>query len=114
MLSATAPLISAEAMLPKTSAISLAQESQPAPTFSTAGQLEAEARYQHILSLYGSRLDDSQKAELKRLSSELQPMLERIRSFQLQNGDTPALYLKPLVEREKKPQPAPKPAAKKS
>jgi hypothetical protein len=38
-----------------------------------------------------------------------------VHAFALQNGDAPALYLKPLVEREKKPVQAPAAApAKKS
>jgi len=37
------------------------------------------------------------------MSLEAQPALDRIRSYHLENGDSPALYLKPLVEREKKP-----------
>jgi hypothetical protein len=34
---------------------------------------------------------------------DLQPTLEKVRNFKLENGNAPALYLKPLVERDKKP-----------
>jgi hypothetical protein len=114
MLSATASIAPAELILPKASVESSSSQTQTAPNLSPTGQTEADARYQQILSLYGSRLDDEQKTNLKRMCAELQPVLERVRSFPLENGDVPALYLKPLVEREKKPQPASKPVGKKS
>ncbi len=109
MLSATASLAPAEVILPKTSAACTAPGTQSAPKLKADGQGEAETRYQQILSLYGDRLDEEQKANIKRMCAELQSMLERIRSFPLENGDAPALYLKPLVEREKTPQPGLKP-----
>jgi len=105
MLSATASLVPAEVILPRASAASAAQSTQTAPTLTTEGQTEAESRYQQILSLYSNRLDDQQKTNIKKMCTDLQPMLERIRTFKLENGDAPALYLKPLVEREKAPQP---------
>jgi len=37
------------------------------------------------------------------LTGELQKALETLRKAELENGDAPALYLKPLVEREKNP-----------
>jgi hypothetical protein len=37
---------------------------------------------------------------------DLQPTLEKIRKYKLENGDSPALFLKPLLDREKKPQPS--------
>ena len=103
MLSATASLVPAEVMLPKAPAVPAAQTPQTTTKLTAAGQAEADARYQQILNLYSERLDDAQRANIKRMCDELQPSLERIRSFNLENGDAPALYLKPLVEREKKP-----------
>ena len=44
-----------------------------------------------------------QKADLRRLCNLAQPPLDRLRAYALENGDGPALYLKPLVEREKNP-----------
>jgi hypothetical protein len=76
------------------------------PKLSPEGQAEADARYQQVLSLYGDRLNDEQKTRVKKMCAELQPALERIRSYRLDNGNAPALYLKPLYEREKKPQSA--------
>lgn len=114
MLSATASLVPAEAILPRVTPASAMQDAQAGPKLSAAGQLEADARYQQVLTLYGDRLNEEQKANIKRMCAELQPMVERVRSFPLENGDAPALYLKPLVERAKKPQPASHPGGKKS
>jgi hypothetical protein len=71
---------------------------------SPQSQAEAEARYQAILAGYGARFNEEQKKELRRLSFSVQPSLDRLRAYPLENADAPALYLKPLVEREKKPE----------
>jgi hypothetical protein len=73
------------------------------PKLSPEGQAEADARYQQVISLYGDRLNDEQKARVKKMCAELQPALDHIRSYKLENGNAPALYLKPLYERDKKP-----------
>lgn len=101
VLSATASLVPSEVIVSKPQATPLSGAPQGAPKLTDAGQTEADSRYQQILSLFGERLDDAQKANIKRTCAELQPSLERIRSFKLENGDASALYLKPLVEREK-------------
>ena len=64
---------------------------------------EVEARVHTILGQYGSRFSDEQKADIRRLCELAQPPLDRLRAYALENGDNPALYLKPLVEREKNP-----------
>jgi hypothetical protein len=109
VLSATASLVPAGAILPATPETSPGQGAEAGPKLTVEGQAESESRYQQIVSLYGSRLDEDQKSNIKRMCAELQPALERVRSYKLENGDAPALYLKPLVEREKKPQAAVKP-----
>jgi hypothetical protein len=80
-------------------------EQQPAdlPKLSPESQTEVEARIQTILTQYGSRFSDAQKADLRKLSNLAQPPLDRLRAYALDNGDAPSLYLKPLVEREKNP-----------
>jgi hypothetical protein len=80
-------------------------EQQPAdtPKLSPESHAEAEARFQTISSQYGSRFSDAQKADLRRLCFLGQPPLDRLRAYALENGDSPALYFKPLVEREKNP-----------
>jgi hypothetical protein len=74
-----------------------------APRLSAESQAEADARFQAILVLYGSRFSDEQKIDLHRLCSVSQPALDHIRAYKIENGDGPALYLKPQYEREKKP-----------
>jgi hypothetical protein len=106
VVSATAAFAPAEAFLPASGQAASPQTAPHAPQLSPEGQLEADSRYQQILALYGDHLDDAQKANIKRMCSELQPSLEKIRKFNLENGNAPALYLKPLVERDKKPQSA--------
>ena len=91
-----------------------AQPPANTPKLSPEGQAEVESRIQAIFAQYGSRLSDAQKTDIRRLATEAQPPLERLRAFATDNGDGPALYLKPLMEREKKPSPipaTPKPAA---
>jgi hypothetical protein len=78
-----------------------------ATKLSAQSQAEAEARYQAILSQYSDRFSDVQKADLRRLCFFLQPQLDNLRAWPIANSDAPALYLKPLVEREKKTNAAP-------
>jgi hypothetical protein len=106
IISAAATLTPTDALVSRSAGASPQGAAQTAPQLSPEGQLEADSRYEQILSLYGSRLNDAQKANIKRMCMELQPTLEKLRKFNLQNGNAPALYLKPLVERERKPQAA--------
>jgi hypothetical protein len=80
-------------------------QQQPAdlPKLSPESHAEAEARFQAISSQYGSRFNDAQKADIRRLCFLAQPPLDRLRAYAVENGDNPALYFKPLVEREKNP-----------
>jgi hypothetical protein len=78
------------------------QQPSDTPGLSAESRAEAEARYQTILGVYGSRFSDPQKTDLQRLCLQAQPSLDRLRAYSVENGDGPALYLKPLVEREKK------------
>src|SRR3974390_2133592 len=87
LLSATATLGSAQTVFPSPTSGASPQAATSGLKLSEAGQAEADSRYQQIVALYGSRFDDAQKA------------------------DAPALYLKPLVEREKKSQAAATPAS---
>ena len=78
-----------------------------AEKLSPEGRVEAEARYQQLISMYGSRFDGEELKRIREACYNLQGSLEKLRAFNLENGDAPAVYLKPLVEREKKPQSAP-------
>src|SRR5437870_4647779 len=87
------------------------------PNLSPESQSEVESRVQAILGEYGGRFSDAQKTDLRRLCKEAQPVLDRLRAYPTENGDGPALYLRPLMEREKKPSPMtapPKPTDRKS
>jgi hypothetical protein len=84
------------------------------PKLSAESQTEMESRLQAVFAQYGSRLNDAQKADLHRLAVEGQAALDRLRAYPTDNNDEPALYLKPLIEREKKASRVPasaKPAA---
>jgi hypothetical protein len=116
VLSASASIVPAASVFAGTLQTPPAQ--QPAethPNLSPESQAEAEARYQQILSQYGSRLSAEEKASLREMNLVTQTSLDKVRAYSLENGDAPALYLKPLVEREKKPlQPPAAASAKKS
>jgi hypothetical protein len=84
-----------------------AQQPANAPKLSPESQAEVESRIQAILAQYGKRLSEAQKTDIRRLATEAQPPLDRLRAFSTDNGDGPGLYLKPLIERERKPSPTP-------
>ncbi len=89
------------------------QQPSNAPKLSPESQAEVEARIQSVFALYGSRFSDAQKGDIRRLATEAQRSLDRLRAFATDNGDGPGLYLKPLMERERKASPilaVPKPA----
>src|SRR5271165_3357488 len=107
MLSATASLVPASIALETPINARVPGQSQPElPKLTPAGQAEVDGRMQQILNLSGVQFDEEQKALLKTLCMFLQPALDHVRAYKLDNGDSPAVYLKPLLEREKKPQPA--------
>jgi hypothetical protein len=102
IVSAVSFVPSSELHLSSEAAPPLPHQQVDVPPLSPESQAEAEARYQAILATYGSRFNDAQKTELRRLSFSAQPSLDRVRAYNIQNSDASALYLKPLVEREKK------------
>jgi len=108
MVSAAASLSPAELLTesPTASAQPLQAASPSGPKLSPESQAEMESRLQAVFAQYGSRLSDAQKSDLRRIAAEGQAALDRLRAFPTDNGDGPALYLKPLMEREKRPAPA--------
>jgi hypothetical protein len=82
-----------------------AQQQPTSTSLSPESRAEVESRIQAILNEYGGRFSDAQKTDLRRLCTEAQPVLDRLRAYPTENGDGPALYLRPLMEREKKPSP---------
>jgi hypothetical protein len=112
MASAAASLAPVEVLTAESAAASPAPQQTPEPPKLTPeGKVEVEARIHAILSQYGKRFTEEQKKDIRRLCALAQPPLDRLRDYAIENGDGPALYLKPLVEREKKP--AARPAAAK-
>lgn len=122
-----AAFVSAAASLSPANLLPEKPATAPAPALQTPtglklspeSQKEMESRLQAVFAQYGSRLNDAHKADLRRLAADGQASLDRLRAYPTDNSDGPALYLKPLMEREKKPSPmpaTPKPAgtAKKS
>jgi len=89
------------------------QQTKDTPSLSPESQTEAEARFQSILVVYGARFSEAQKTDLRRLCGLAQLPLDNLRKFTIENGDSPALYLKPLVERAKKSGPTAIPRAAK-
>src|SRR6266404_2267485 len=79
------------------------QNPPTAPKLSPQSQAEADFRFQAILNQYPDRFSEAQKTDLRRLCVALQPPLDHIRAYPISNGNLPALYLKPLVDRGKKP-----------
>jgi hypothetical protein len=64
------------------------------PKLSPAAQAEAKARAEAVFRKRGDRLSEEQKKEIRRLSTEAQPSLEKLRAFALENSDQPATVLK--------------------
>jgi hypothetical protein len=109
-----AAIASAATLVPATafsttqpSLLPASQQPANAPKLSPESQAEADSRTQSVLTQYGSRFSDEQKTEIARISANVQSQLDHLRAFPTENGDDPALYLKPLMEREKKPTPNP-------
>src|ERR1700758_1560367 len=96
---------SAAAMAPPIQAPATAAASQTptGPKLSPESQAEMESRLQAVFVQYSSRLSDAQKSDLRRIAADGQAALDRLRAYPTDNGDGSALYLKPLMEREKKP-----------
>jgi hypothetical protein len=103
LVSAAASLAPAGLLRAESSAAPVpAQQPANAPKLSPESQAEVESRIQSIFAQYGKRLSDAQKKDIRRLATEAQAPLDRLRAFAAENGDGPGLYLKPLMEREKK------------
>jgi hypothetical protein len=109
VLSATASIVPAGIMLPPDVFPNASTSAQSADLskVSAEGQSEADARLQVVLSRYGSRLSEEEKQRTKTLCYSLQTALEPVRAYPLKNAEVPALFLKPLIDRDVKPKPTP-------
>ena len=102
LLSASASIVPAASVFADASIeLPAQQQAEAHSNLPAESQAEAEARYQQILSQYGSRFSTEEKASLREMNLVTQASLDKVRAFSLENGDGPALYLKPLVERER-------------
>ena len=59
-----------------------------------ARQAEIDARTADIFRRWGDRLTPEEKNDIRRLSGELQIVLDKLRAFPLGNGDQPATVLR--------------------
>jgi hypothetical protein len=66
---------------------------------SPSAQAEVEMKVASIFRKYGDRLNDEQKADIRRIMAESQDGLEKMRAFKLENGDQPFA----LTEKKKSP-----------
>ena len=71
-----------------------AAQGRGGPALTDAENGEVEARYAEAIRRYGSRLTDEQKQRIRSILTANERMMERIREFPLDNGDTPATVLK--------------------
>ena len=79
-------------------------QAPPSTPLSAEDQAQADARVSAILRKYGERLSPEQKDEIRRLSTELQKPMIRLRAYPLVNSSQPATVLKLVAEA--KPAPA--------
>jgi len=75
---------------------------------SAAAQAEVEMKVASIFRKYGDRLNDEQKADVRRIMAESQEGLEKMRAFKLENGDQPADSFRAYLKEEKPRQPKPR------
>lgn len=97
---ATAALIP-EASLAQT-AVATAQQPSAMAKLSPESQAEVEMKVGEIFRKYGSRLNDEQKADIRRIMAEGQEGLEKMRAFVLENSDQPATVFSTWRQREGK------------
>lgn len=97
---AAAAAIALPSIAPAQSPAPVAQQPSAMSKLSPDSRAEVEARANEIIRRRGSRLDDAQKAEIRRLLAEGQEGLEKMRAYALENGDQPATVFRTWRERE--------------
>jgi hypothetical protein len=70
-----------------------AQERGGQPPLPAKDQAEVDAKFEHMVHLYGDRLNDEQKTRARTVLARHQRMLMHVREFPLDNGDAPATEL---------------------
>ena len=61
---------------------------------SPEAQAEVEMKVREIFRKYGKRLNDEQRADIRKVMAETQSGLEKMRAFALENSDQPATVVK--------------------
>ena len=69
---------------------------------SPGAQAEVEMKVNSIFRKFGNRLNDEQKADIRKVMAETQSGLEKMRTFSLENGDLPATIFRAGQSSEKK------------
>jgi hypothetical protein len=69
---------------------------------SPSARAEVEMKVNSIFRKYGERLNDEQKADIRKVMAETQSGLEKMRAFPLENGDLPATIFRVYQGSEKK------------
>lgn len=64
-------------------------------------QAEIEAKFENIIRKYGDRLSQDQRKKARSILAYHQKLLDSVRAFPVQNGDSPAIVLK-LVYKPRK------------
>jgi hypothetical protein len=75
---------------------------------SASAQAEVEMKVASIFRKYGDRLNDEQKADIRRIMAESQEGLEKMRAFKLENGDQPADAFRAYRHEEKRSEQKPR------
>lgn len=88
-VAATAAAVLPPALAQTTPQPSAAPPPKP-PDLSPASQAEVEARIQWIVTKYGSRLNDEQRADIRRLITSGQGGVEAMRAYPLDNSAEPS------------------------
>lgn len=84
-------------------ATTLDQQAQAAMSkLSPQAQAEVQMKVTDIFRKYGDRLNDEQKADIRKVMAETQEGLEKMRAFPLENGDQPADAFRAYRREEKK------------
>jgi RNase adaptor protein for sRNA GlmZ degradation len=95
LISPTEALEQAQSAGSSQQASSLEQKAKAAMAkLSPSAQAEVEMKVASIFRKYGDRLNDDQRADIRRAMAETQDGLEKMRAFVLENGDQPATVLK--------------------
>src|SRR5262249_17902982 len=73
---------------------------QGEPKLTAAARAEGEVKIQNIFRKYGDRLNEEQKADVRKSMLSTQEALEKLRAFPLENSDEPATPFRPLTGKE--------------